>query len=116
MSALVYLTKGPTKIVTAGSRQLIQNAIDVSAFRHIVLLLEVLAIVGGGSYEITVLTGMQLDTEDGWIELGTFGSQTTADSFKVNLADALQYIRWEVKTLTGSTPHVTFVISGVARE
>ena len=114
MSALLYLTQGPTKIVTAGSRQLIQNALDVTEYRHLALLLEVLAFVGT-DYEIVVMTGMQLDTEDGWIELGTFGTRTLEDSFPLNLSDALRSIRWEVKGLTGSTPHVTFVISGVGR-
>ena len=116
MSALVYLTQGPTKIVQAGSRQLIQNAVDVSAYRHVSLLLEVLAIVGGGNYEIVVLTGMQLDTEDGWIELGSWGSKSVDGEWKLDIAEPLRYLRWEVKTLTGTTPHVTFVISGVARE
>jgi hypothetical protein len=117
MSALIYLTQAPTKIGLAGSRQMIQNAVDVSAYRHISLLLEVLAYVGApGNFEVTVITGMQLDTDDGWIELGTFGSQSTDGQWKVDLTDALRYIRWEVKAITGSSPTITFVISGVARE
>ena len=116
MSALVYLTNGPVKIVTAGSIQLIQTAVEVTAYRHVALLLEAIRLVGTSpTYEIVVKTGMQLESEDGWVELGTWGSKTAEGDFKLEVTDPLRYIRWEVKTLTGAGAEVTFVISGVAR-
>jgi hypothetical protein len=115
-SALIYLTKAPTKIGLAGARQLIQNAVDVSGYQHITLLLEILALTGTTpTAEIVITTGMQLDTEDGWVELGTFGSKNIDGAWKLNMSDALRYIRWEVKALGGTSPLVTFLISGVGR-
>ena len=116
MSALIYLTNGPVKIVQAPSSQLINTAVDVSAYRHVSLLLEAIRLVGTSpQYEIVILTGMQLESEDGWVELGTWTLKSAEGDFKLDLTDPLRYIRWQVKQLTGAGAEVTFLIGGVAR-
>ena len=116
-AGVIFLTNGPTKIVIAGSTQLIQTAVDVTAYRHLALLLEVVRFAGTASptYEIVIITGNQLESEDGWVELGTWGSKSIEDDFPLNLTDPLRYIRWKVKGLTGTGPEVTFMIGGVGR-
>ena len=116
MSALIYLTNGPVKIVQAPSTQLINTAVEVTGYRHLALLLEAIRLVGTSpTYEIVVMTGMQLESEDGWVELGTWTLKSVEGDFKLDLTNPLRYIRWQVKQLTGAGAEVTFMIGGVAR-
>ena len=60
---------------------------------------------------------MHLDTEDGWVVAGTFAVvNTTITAQKLRVTELLKYIRWEVPGLTGTTPAVTFLITGMPRK
>ncbi len=83
------------------------------------LLLYVAALegTGGPTATVRIITGMQLDSEDGWVVAGTFATvNTTNTAVKMRVPELLKYIRWEVSGLTGTTPAVTFLISGMLRQ
>lgn len=76
-----------------------------------------LAIEGGGSVTFRILTGMQRDTEDGWVELVAFAAVSSSNTFEAKHSSnqMLRYIRWELVSLSGSSPAAVFAIHGMLR-
>ena len=107
MPQLVYLTDKPVR-VTAAQKQDLRLAVDVGAVDELDLLLTVHE---GSSVSVKVITGMQLETDTGWVTLATFSALSATDSEKQNLVNLLRYIRWEVT----SSGDATFMLSGMAR-
>ncbi len=118
MASEFNLTPQPVR-TTVVTKQAIQQSLDVSEFDIADLLLYVPALEGTSSPTATVrvITGMHLDTEDGWVVAGTFAVvNTTITAQKLRVTELLKYIRWEVPGLTGTTPAVTFLITGMPRK
>lgn len=109
------LTTGPFRAI-AVQKQDLRLSLDVSGYDEIDILLGVVQISGGGSATVRIITGMQLESDDGWVVAGTFNSVSTTNSWeKINIKNFLRYIRWEVSVLSGSSPTVTFVLPGMLR-
>ena len=90
----------------------------MTSSRQLALLLRGLALEGTSpSATVAILIGMQNKTEDGWVTAFTFNT-INASNF-THLAEVtllLRYIRWEVVTLSGTNPALTFSIEGIGRE
>jgi hypothetical protein len=111
------LTPQPIRL-TATGRQLIQQSLNVSSFDQGDFLAFVSVLEGTSSPTATlrIITGMQMETEDGWVVAGTFSVVSASNSaLKLNVTGLLKYIRWELSGLTGTTPAVTFTIGGMLR-
>lgn len=112
------LTPQPIRL-TAPGKQNLDQALEVGDFDSISALLGVLSLEGtaGPSATVRIITGMQKDTEDGWVPLLTFDAQTAANKFddKHVQDKLLKYVRWELFDLSGTTPAVTFNINGMLR-
>jgi hypothetical protein len=68
------------------------------------------------TFDVEIQTGMQLDTEAGWVTLATFPSVTSGPAILLrSLRGMLRYLRWNVTDLGGTSPVATFLIDGVAR-
>jgi hypothetical protein len=98
--------------VTAAQRQLLAQAMEVSDFDSVHALLTALNF-SGTSYTGRIITGMQKETETGWVEALTFGSQTTTGQWAGPSVVLLKYIRWEISAFNGTT--LTFFINGMLR-
>jgi len=109
-SSLIYLTDKPVRIIAAAKQDL-RLAVDVGNVDEIDLLL---VLYEGTEVDVKVTTGMQLDTDVGWVTLVTFTRLTAVNAEKKHLADMLRYIRWEV-TFGSASTIATFMLSGIAR-
>jgi len=103
--------------VGQGGAQDIKDVLDVSAFRQLDLGLMVYTLTGGGSIVVKIETSMQneLANAELWTSIATFATitGTTPASKPLSVsAKVLKYIRWNVTSLTGTTPTVTFFIEG----
>lgn len=113
----IDFTPNPVRVTTAGQIQSLNSAIDVSAYQSLVLLLYPVGLEGSGpQFTLTLKTGMQNDTEDGWQELATFTMIDAITDIEIKeFTTLLKYVRWYVKTVGGSNPVLTFVMRGMAR-
>ena len=117
MTAEFNLTPQPI-LMTAGCKQLIQTALNVSRFDQADALLMTMSVEGTSSQSFTVriITGMQTDTEDGWVVAGTFTASTVGNTpQKINVTGLLKYLRWEVVLNAGTNPVLTFTLCGMLR-
>lgn len=118
MGETFNLTPQPIRTTTT-LKQPLDQALDVSEFAHISALLSALSLEGTSSPSATVriLTGMQKDTESGWVPLLTFTNITSSNVFEVlhSSNEMLRYIRWEVSAISGTSPALTFSIGGMLR-
>ncbi len=118
MASEFTLTPLPVR-TTVATKQPIQQSLEVARFDLADALLYVAALEGTGGPTVTIriITGMQIDSEDGWVVAGTFAVvSTTNTSQKLRVDGLLKYIRWEVSGITGTTPAVTFLINGMLRQ
>ena len=111
MPAEIFLATEPVT-ATAVSKQPLTQAIVVTRYKSLALLLRVLATVGG-NVTVRIITGMQNDTYDGWVVLGTYTPTAGPANEKVDMSNALKYILWEVSAIGTSA---TFTVQGIARE
>ena len=109
-SSLIYLTEKPVRITAAGKQDL-RLAVDVGNVDEADLLL---VLYEGTDVDVKVTTGMQLDTDVGWVTLVTFTRLSAVNSEKKHLVEMLRYIRWEI-TFGGASTNATFMLSGIAR-
>lgn len=117
MATPFRLTPRPIR-VTAITKQNLQDSLDVSAYDEIDALCAIDAIASGTGLAIKLITGMQKETEDGWVTLlsWTAGNlDTLGDCECINASTrVLKFIRWEV-TGVGGAASITFDISGMLR-
>jgi hypothetical protein len=111
------LTQWEVKVGAAGGEQLLFNAVDVSQFDELSLILTA-AFQGSSSATIDILTGSSLGTTDGWYVAGSFGSVVYNGTFVATLilpdssVPLLRFIRWRA---SGASDFVRFMIRGVGR-
>ena len=117
MAIEFHLTK-PVARVTATGKQPLAEALDVSAYDYIDAELGVHSLTGT-DITVEIITGMQKDTESGWVPLLTFTSVTQNDIFEpmstVGTGKMLKYIRWNVSIFTAPTAAV-FSVWGMLRK
>lgn len=118
MATEIDLTNGVIRMPTNATYtyQQIQQSVDVSRYDQVDLLLHVAGVEGAvTTFIVSIMSGMQLETDDGWVALAPFASVTTANGTAVlNVPKLFKYIRWKVTTITGGTA-VSFTIRGMAR-
>ena len=106
--------------VTGGVKaQPAYDAIDVSGYDILDLELVITTITGFTSGTIAIMTGMQMQSDDGWVTLANFslaGSYGTAGNAILKTYDKgfLRYIRWIVMNLSPGD-QIGFYIRGMAR-
>lgn len=118
MSAAINLTGGVIRVSGAGTiKQDLRNVVDVGEFSELDLLLNAIALEGsaGPTAAVKIWTGMQKETDDGWVVIITYTTVNASNvqELKQSLS-FLRYIRWEV-TLTGTNPVLTFSVGGMAK-
>lgn len=117
MSATFDLTGGPVR-VTAATKQPLAAALDLGDYPELDVLLAAIALEGTASPQavIRLLTGLSNKGEDGWVVAVTFTAVTASSTFEMKQITAfLKYLRWEVFSLTGTGPAITFAIGGVGK-
>lgn len=117
MPAQFTLTPQPVRLSATGKQSLVQ-ALDIGAYDEADVLLVVSAIegTGGPTATIRLITGMQIESEDGWVIAGAFTAATAVGAQKVHFDGLLKYLRWELLTLGGTTPSVVFSLNGMLRK
>ena len=107
------LTPQPIRAI-ANAKQALKDALDVSAYDVADILVLVSAVEGASpSATIRILTGMQTESEDGWVVAIGATAATAAGSQKIQATGLLKYIRWEVTGFNGTA--VVFTITGMLR-
>jgi ABC-type oligopeptide transport system ATPase subunit len=110
----VALTRYPRRVTSSGPNEL-RNALDVSEFDQLDLLLSVLAFESGtADVTIAVETAMQNQSEDAWVTLDTFSAVTAAPSHEViSFTGLMRYVRFRVVSI--DTAPATFTLAGMGR-
>jgi len=112
MADIVTVTQKPVRHSIA-EKQNLRLAVDVSAYDELDLLLTVYESSGGGSITVKIITGMQIESDIGWIDVASFAATAANAANKQNFKNFLRYIRYEL--ITGSTT-TTFLVNGVGRK
>lgn len=107
MAAPIALMSSPVRVTTATTQDL-RLSTDVLQFNELQLLLQVFE---GTSVGVSIITGNQVDTEDGWVTLDSFASAVAPSSAMKTFTNPLRYIRWKVT----SSGNATVLVSGVGR-
>jgi hypothetical protein len=110
MADIIYLTDKPIRVAGTGKQEL-RLALDVSAYDELDLLWTLHE--GPSTTSVKLITGMQIESENGWPDAETsftFPSAAPA-SVKRNYKNFLARIRWE--KLDGGT--ATFMVVGIGR-
>lgn len=118
MSTTFDLTGGPVR-VAATARQPLVAALDLSDYRELDVLLMGISLEGtaGPAAVVRLLTHVTNRTEDGWVVAVTFTTVTASATYEMKQVSAfLRYLRWEVSTLGGTAPAITFAIQGVGKD
>jgi hypothetical protein len=110
----VALTKYPRRVASTGS-DLLRNALDVSVFDELDLMLHVLAFESGtADVTIALDTSMQIESDDAWVEVAEFTSVSSAPSYEVvNFSGVLRYVRFRVQSI--DTAPAILIIHGMGR-
>ncbi len=94
----------------ASYTQELRLALDVLDYDELDLVLSVFE----ASANLTgkVITGMQLDSELGWVDVDTFTAAGASSAPKKNFKNLLRHVRYVITTATVTT---SFSISGIGR-
>ena len=111
---LVALTRYPRRVTSTGADEL-RNALDVSDFDQLDLLLCVLAFESGTpDVTIAVETAMQTESDDAWVTLDTFTAVTSAPSYElITFSSLMRYVRFRIASI--DTAPATFTLAGMGR-
>ncbi len=111
----IMLTDQPIRM-TATGRQERYLAIDVGHFRGLDLQLLVTAMEGTNPIATVKLIGaMDTDADtEGWSDVGVFAPVSAGSTTRVCTLEQgfFRFLRWELSSLTGTSPVVTFMIWG----
>ena len=118
MSTTFDVTNGPVR-VSAATKQPLAATLDVGDYKELDVLLAGIALEGtaGPQAVIRLLTSLSNKGEDGWVVAVTFTAVTASSTFEMKQITAfLKYLRWEVFSLTGTAPAITFAIGGIGKD
>src|SRR5262245_36556796 len=107
MADEIQITDKPVR-VTAATKQDMRVCFDAAAYDEVDLCLYV---TEGTSVAVKMITNMQNQVENGWVDVASFTATTAPAGTKQNFKNFLRYIRWEVT----SAGNATFTIRGVGR-
>ncbi len=119
MADIITLTHQPIR-VTGAERQQRYLATDVSAFDILDMQLFVTSFEGTGPLSATLklISSMQMQTDsEGWSDVWVFniGAGSNVSHMATISSGFLRYLRWEVSSVTGTSPAVTFWLRGLGR-
>lgn len=106
----IYLTLAPVRATGTG-KQALKDSATVSRWKGGMLILRIVATEGSPSITVRVITGMNTEQEEGWVEVGAWSAQTTVTSVKFAVSDLAKFLRWEVTAFSGTA--ATFTIEGM---
>jgi hypothetical protein len=101
------ITETPVRVTAAGAQPL-HDVRDVS--RHGAVDLE-LSVFEGSNVEVRLVTSMQREREDGWVEVDRFVPTSAPNVAVKPFFPLLRYARWEVL----SSGNATFLLRGIGR-
>lgn len=91
----------------------LSEAIDVSGYDELDLLLGVQQLASSGSLTISISTSMHVETEQGWVTASTFDTVTVAGVYqKITVRNFLRFVRYYATVTNGGG---MFTLSGIAR-
>ena len=111
MADIVTVTQKPVRHSIA-EKQNLRLAVDVSAYDELDLLLTVYESTGG-SITVKIITGMQIESDVGWVDVASFTATAANAANKGNFKNFLRFIRYELITAGTTT---TFLVNGVGRK
>lgn len=110
------LTPVPVTLAMAAKMALSQ-AIDTSDYDIVVATASIVSLVGTSpNYTLRLIGSMSKDSEDGWVELATFGPASTTTTLVLRGDKLLKYLRWELVLNSGSLTSITFTVQGFLSE
>jgi len=115
MADIIHITDEPVRESTGAGgtkKQELRLAQQVEGYDALDLLLTVYEDSGGSGISVKLITGMQNETEEGWVDLGTFRTTGAQSASKQSFEGMLRYVRYELMT---SSVNATFLIHGVGR-
>jgi hypothetical protein len=114
MPDIVMLTQKPVRVTSAIPQDL-RLAVDVSAYDELDLLLHVVGFAAT-SLVVAIETAMQNESQDAWRPVVAYSSVSSSNVAELkNVKNFLRYLRYNVTTLSGSTPNATFTLQGMGR-
>jgi len=119
MADILTLTAQPIRYPTASGVgfQPIYLATDISSYDFLDMEAGIVGVEGPVTgFTLELWTGMQNQTDDGWVSVGALVTGTTANTWtKANFPNSLlRFVRWKVTVITAGTA-VTFFCRGMAR-
>lgn len=108
MADILFLTEKPVRNTIQNTLQELRLALPVDMYDELDLLL---TMYEGTSVVIELWTGMQRETDEGWVLAGTFATTSAQGETKLNIKNFLAFLRWKVTT----TGNATFLINGMGR-
>src|SRR5262245_5115795 len=118
MAVFFELTEKPVRVTTINDAMELRIAKEVLEFDEVDLTLMALAVEGTASPSITITieTGNQIDSTNGWNTVASFAAKTASNTSELkNFKNFQRYIRLKVSAIAGTTPALTFTIQGVGR-
>ena len=123
MADVIQVTGGIVRVTTT-EWQALDQAIDISAYDELDLVIGVVSLESAGNLQIKLATGMQKMSGQtdpsslaGWFQVASFSSIGSAPSWeKIRIASTAglsRYLRWFVGSLSASA--ASFTIEGMAR-
>ncbi len=112
MATIFMLTKEPVRVTATGGQDL-RLAQEVGDFHELDVSYRLLE--GSGTVSLKLETGMQTDSTDGWVDLGSAFTGTAAPyATKQTITNPLRFVRWNLTNLGGGAG-VTFLIQIIGR-
>jgi hypothetical protein len=118
MASEIFLTDGVFRATATLLEQPLAQAVDVSNYDQLDLLLHVAGFEGTPTgFVVSIISGMNMETNDGWVVMPTsFNGVITPNGTAIlNVPRLFKYVRFRVTTLTGASA-VYFTIRGMARK
>lgn len=114
MADTLTLTPQPVRVTAVGF-QPIFLALDIGMYDFLDMQLGVLNLEGGAAVTVELWTGMQNQTDDGFVQLYAWASQSTGNTWLRQTIGSglLRYLRWKVGALSGTA--ATFSLRGMGR-
>ena len=98
---------------TASGTMTLEDAIDVSGYDELDLLLGVQQLATSGTVAVSIITAMQKEIETGWVTVGTFDTVSSVGTYqKLTIRNFLRFVRYSV-TVTNSGG--SFMLNGLVR-
>jgi len=119
MADIITLTHQPIRL-SAATRQERYLATEVSSFDILDMQLFIASFEGSGSLAASfkLISSMQMQTDsEGWSDVWIFNVNSSPNASYLASIEVgfLRYLRWELTTISGTSPAITFWLRGLGR-